>query len=58
MTYHFEKFYSLLRELLIMDIRYAIILIKIKERGVANIIKRRRTILIVTEFHIKLDIYI
>jgi hypothetical protein len=44
----------LLRELLIIDIRYAVILMKIKKRSVANIEKERRIILIVAEFHIKL----
>jgi hypothetical protein len=46
-----------LRELLIMDIRYTIVLIKIKERSVANIEKGRRMIFIVTEFYIKLSVY-
>jgi hypothetical protein len=39
-----------------MDARYAIALIKIKERGVANIKKERRIIFIVAEFHIKLSV--
>jgi hypothetical protein len=32
----------LLRELLIMDIRYAIVLMKIKEHDIANILKKKR----------------
>jgi hypothetical protein len=39
--YYFEKSYSLLRELLIMNTRYAIILMKIKERDIANIEKKK-----------------
>jgi hypothetical protein len=46
-----------LRELPTMDIRYTIILIKIKKRGIANIKKEKRMIFIVTEFHIKLNVY-
>jgi hypothetical protein len=40
-----------------MDIRYAVALIEIKKRDIANIKKKRRIILIVTEFHIKLNVY-
>jgi hypothetical protein len=47
----------LLRELLIINIRYIIILIKIKERDIANIKKKKRIIFIVTEFHMKLGVY-
>jgi hypothetical protein len=39
-----------------MDIRYAVILIKIKKRGIANIEKERRMIFIVTEFYMKLSV--
>jgi hypothetical protein len=40
-----------------MDIRYAVILMEIKERGIANIKKERRIIFIVTEFYMKLSVY-
>jgi hypothetical protein len=40
-----------------MNARYTIILMKIKERGIVNIEKERRMILIVTEFYIKLGVY-
>jgi hypothetical protein len=40
-----------------MNARYAIVLIKIKERGIVNIKKERRMIFIVAEFHIKLGVY-
>jgi hypothetical protein len=40
-----------------MDTRYAVVLIKIKKRSVANIKKERRIILIVAEFYIKLSVY-
>jgi hypothetical protein len=46
-----------LREFLIMDIRYAVALIKIKKRDIANIKKEKRIIFIVAEFYIKLNIY-
>jgi hypothetical protein len=45
-----------LREFLIINTRYAIILIKIKERGIASIEKERYIIFIVTEFYIKLSV--
>jgi hypothetical protein len=41
-----------------MDIRYAVALIEIKERDIANIKKKKRIILIIAEFYVKLDIYI
>jgi hypothetical protein len=47
----------LLRELLTIDIRYAVILMEIKERDIANIKKERYIILIVAKFHIKLSVY-
>jgi hypothetical protein len=40
-----------------MDTRNTIALIKIKKRNIANIKKKRRIIFIVTEFHIKLNVY-
>jgi hypothetical protein len=40
-----------------MNIRYAVILMEIKERGIANIEKEKRIILIVAEFYMKLNIY-
>jgi hypothetical protein len=40
-----------------MDVRYAVILMKIKKRSIANIKKERRMIFIVTEFHMKLNVY-
>jgi hypothetical protein len=40
-----------------MNIRYAIILMEIKKCGIANIEKKKRIILIVTEFYIKLSVY-
>jgi hypothetical protein len=40
-----------------MDIRYAIILMKIKERDIANIEKERRIIFIIAEFYMKLSVY-
>jgi hypothetical protein len=51
-----ERSYSLLRELLTMDARYAVVLMEIKERGVASIEKERRITLIVAEFHVKLSV--
>jgi hypothetical protein len=39
-----------------MDIRYTVILIEIKERDIANIEKKKRIILIVAGFHIKLSV--
>ena len=56
-TYYSERFYSLLRELLIIDIRYAVTLIEIKKRDIDNIKKKRYIIFIVTEFHMKLNVY-
>jgi hypothetical protein len=41
-----------------MDIRYTVILMEIKERGIANIKKKRRIVLIVAEFYMKLGVYI
>jgi hypothetical protein len=55
--YYSEKFYSLLRELLTIDARYAVALMEIKERGVASIKKKRRIALIVAEFYMKLGVY-
>jgi hypothetical protein len=40
-----------------MDTRYAVILIEIKERDIANIKKKKCIIFIVTEFHMKLSVY-
>jgi hypothetical protein len=40
-----------------MDIRYAVILMKIKKYNIANIKKKRRITFIVTEFYVKLNIY-
>jgi hypothetical protein len=40
-----------------MDARYAVALIEIKKRGIANIEKERRITLIVTEFNVKLSVY-
>jgi hypothetical protein len=40
-----------------MDARYAVILIEIKERDIANIEKERYMIFIVAEFHMKLNVY-
>jgi hypothetical protein len=40
-----------------MNTRYAVTLMEIKERGIANIEKEKRIILIVAEFHMKLSIY-
>jgi hypothetical protein len=40
-----------------MNIRYTIALMKIKKRSIANIKKKKRIILIVTEFYIKLNVY-
>jgi hypothetical protein len=40
-----------------MDIRYAVALMEIKERDIANIKKKKRMTFIATEFHIKLDVY-
>jgi hypothetical protein len=39
-----------------MDIRYAITLMKIKKCSIANIEKKKRIILIVTEFYMKLNV--
>jgi hypothetical protein len=39
-----------------MDVRYAVVLMEIKERGVVSIEKERRMILIVAEFHVKLSV--
>jgi hypothetical protein len=39
-----------------MNARYAVTLIKIKKRSIANIKEERRIIFIVTEFHIKLSV--
>jgi hypothetical protein len=47
----------LLRELFIINARYAVILMKIKKRSVANIKEERRIVLIVAEFYIKLSVY-
>jgi hypothetical protein len=41
-----------------MDVRYAVVLIEIKERGIANIKKERCIIFIVMEFYVKLGVYI
>jgi hypothetical protein len=46
-----------LRELFIIDIRYAITLIEIKKSDIVNIEKKKRIILIVTEFYMKLNVY-
>jgi hypothetical protein len=54
--YYFKRFYSLLREFPIMDVRYTVILIKIKKRNIANIEKERRMTFIVAEFYIKLSV--
>jgi hypothetical protein len=40
-----------------MDTQYAIALIEIKKRGIANIEKERRIIFIVTKFYMKLSVY-
>jgi hypothetical protein len=40
-----------------MDIRYAVTLIEIKKRDIVSIKKKRRIILIVTEFYMKLSVY-
>jgi hypothetical protein len=47
----------LLRELLTLDARYAIILMEIKECGVASIEKERYMIFIIAEFYMKLSVY-
>jgi hypothetical protein len=47
----------LLRELPTMNARYAITLIEIKECDITNIEKKKRIILIVAEFHMKLGVY-
>jgi hypothetical protein len=41
-----------------MNTRYAVALIEIKERGIASIKKKKYIIFIVTEFYIKLYIFI
>jgi hypothetical protein len=46
-----------LRELLTIDIRYAVALMEIKEHDIVNIEKEKRIIFIVAEFHIKLSVY-
>jgi hypothetical protein len=40
-----------------MNTRYAIALMKIKERDIVNIEGKKRIIFIVAEFHIKLNVY-
>jgi hypothetical protein len=40
-----------------MDARYAVALIKIKKRGIANIEKEKYITFIVAEFHMKLNVY-
>jgi hypothetical protein len=40
-----------------MNIRYTVILIEIKKRGIVNIKKGKYIIFIVAEFHIKLGVY-
>jgi hypothetical protein len=40
-----------------MDIRYAVVLIEIKKCDIVSIKKKRRIILIVAEFYMKLNIY-
>jgi hypothetical protein len=40
-----------------MNVRYAVVLIEIKERGVANIEKKKRMALIIAEFYMKLGVY-
>jgi hypothetical protein len=40
-----------------MDTRYTIVLMEIKERDIVNIKKKRRIILIVAEFYMKLSVY-
>jgi hypothetical protein len=40
-----------------MDIRYTVILMKIKKRDVVNIEKERRIIFIIAEFYMKLSVY-
>jgi hypothetical protein len=47
----------LLRELLIIDIRYAVVLIEIKKRDIVSIEKEKCIILIITEFYMKLNVY-
>jgi hypothetical protein len=40
-----------------MNARYAIVLMKIKKRNIANIEKKRRITFIITEFYMKLSVY-
>jgi hypothetical protein len=40
-----------------MNTRYAIILMEVKERGIASIKKEKFIIFIVAKFHVKLSVY-
>jgi hypothetical protein len=41
-----------------MNARYTVVLMEIKERGIANIKKKKHIIFIVAEFYIQLNVYI